>query len=134
MYAFGYIVDAVDWIGREGWRFLQDYEFCETSARWKHRKGDRRPPASLEDLNYQTGTLDYESRVCPVPLSDLGKYLAEADVLARAHADGCEQNVAVTPDLAPQQEALRWFALAGDRQSTNEMPIHRPGRRPPPET
>lgn len=131
---FSYIVDAVDWIGREGWRFLQDYEFCETTARWKHRNGDRRPPASLDDLDYQTGTLKYESRACGTPLPDLEEYLKEAEALAQAHADRCGQDDAVAPHFAPQREALRWFALAGDRQSTHEMPIHRPGSRTPPET
>jgi selenocysteine lyase/cysteine desulfurase len=130
---FNYIVDAVDWIGREGWRFLQDYEFCETTARWKHRNGDRRPPASLEDLDYQTGTLKYEPRGRRTPLLDLKDYLKEAEALAQAHAERCEQDGAAAPQFAPERDALRWFALAGDHRSTHEIPLHRPGYRTPPE-
>lgn len=111
---FSYIVDAIDWIASHGWRFLPAYAFCAATARWENRAGTGPEPASLEMLHYENGRLEYPSRRRVTPPPNLGKYLEEADALARALAKSGGEDAATAPVLAPQQEALRWFALAND--------------------
>ncbi|MDH5556867.1 MAG: aminotransferase class V-fold PLP-dependent enzyme, partial [Alphaproteobacteria bacterium] len=111
---FDYIVDAIDWIASHGWRFLDSYAFSAATARWENRAGNGRPPASLEELQYENGRLIYPSRRRATSPRKLETYLEEADALARAQIRPGETDAAATLALAPRQEALRWFAMAGD--------------------
>jgi len=110
---FDYIVEAIDWAGREAWRFLPDYTFDSKTGRWVHANAERSRETGLDDLRYRDGSLVYTSRRQSASEDVLSGYLAEAEQLARA------RNRARAPDaalvaLAPEQEALRWFSTAGD--------------------
>ena len=97
---FGYIVDAVDWIAGNGWRFLPAYAFCTATARWEHRERSGSPPFGLEDLRYENGRPAFPPRRRFASAPNLAQYLEEAGSLARA-AQGAE-DTAAAPALAPQ--------------------------------
>jgi selenocysteine lyase/cysteine desulfurase len=115
---FDYIVDAVDWVASNGWRFLPAYRFDAATARWENRERSGPPPFGLADLRYENGRPAFPPRRRFNAPPRLEEYLEEADSLARARAGQGTEDAAAAPALAPQQEALRWFAVAGDSSDT----------------
>jgi selenocysteine lyase/cysteine desulfurase len=109
---YRYILDAVEFVAREGWRLLPDYRFDARSGVWRHRAGGEPPLMRLHDVGYGPGRLEYRSQHATEPESALDGYLEEARAIAArsrpepAHG-GAE---ALDADL----EALRWFALPGE--------------------
>jgi len=106
-----YVVEAVRFIARDGWRFLPDYTFEPPTGRWRHRAGAVEPPLRLTDVTYDpaTGKMRYPRLLERAPESALAGYLAEAHQLAadRPGAPVDEPAVEVRPDF----DALRWFDL-----------------------
>ena len=49
---FGYIVDAVELVAREGWRLLPWYRFEPATGLWRHAAGSPEPPLSLHDVAF----------------------------------------------------------------------------------
>lgn len=112
---FQYVVDAVDRIGRYGWKFLPDYRFDAATGRWVHREAPALAIAHLGDLSYDSGGLHYPSHRAQLPESGLAATLAEADRLAAARgADAAapEHADAQPSTLTTDQEALRWFSVS----------------------
>ncbi|MCB2102577.1 MAG: hypothetical protein KDE22_16995, partial [Rhodobacterales bacterium] len=110
---FDYILEAVDWVGREGWRFLADYTFDAPSGRWFHGGAPAAEPARLADLCYGTGGLEYHSHRRRAPESDLAGYLDRARALA-AESAAHRPEPRPCAALPPETEPLRWFALPTD--------------------
>lgn len=108
---FEYIVEAIDFIGTDGWRFLPDYYFDPAVGCWHHKSVGIPETTGLVDLLYDNGFLEYVSRRRSAPETDLASYLDIARDLARSRPvdDNIEQKA-----LAPKQENLRWFALPND--------------------
>jgi hypothetical protein len=111
---FRYLLDAVDFVGHEAWRFLPDYDFDVASGRWVHRQPSTGTEAGLDDLRYEGGVLRYSSRrqsasedVLPGYLEDARRSAAERPRHEPAASGSSRQ-------LEPAQEALRWFATASD--------------------
>ena len=46
-----FIVDAVLFVARNGWKFLGDYRFDSTTGLWHHRAGPVEPPLRLADIS-----------------------------------------------------------------------------------
>jgi selenocysteine lyase/cysteine desulfurase len=105
---FGYIVEAVRLVARDGWRLLGDYRFDPASGLWRHHRGPVEPPLRLSQLSYDAdGVLVYPAHGETAPESQLEAYLTEARALlagARAAADG---EGSVNADF----DHLRWFDL-----------------------
>lgn len=97
-----YLLAAVEFVAREGWRFLPEYNFDPRTGQWTHDKG-RSNPASLDDLRYEQGR--------PVFLASSGvkqderaleSYLADAVRLA------AQRPKRAAPSLA-FDHPLKWF-------------------------
>jgi len=113
---FAFILDAVDLVATDGWRLLPFYQFEPASGLWRHRKPLADPPLSLDDIAYDSGTLEYgeSSRVQVHSDHVLATYLSEArrlfDGLATAPVTASADALIVTDDF----EHLRWFPLPSE--------------------
>jgi selenocysteine lyase/cysteine desulfurase len=113
---FQFIIEAVDLLAREGWRFLPHYSFDPVTGIWRHR--DARPGTALRlaDISYQSGKMSYRARHITEPESACREYLAEAERLIeqmrQAEARG-ESLGSTDVTLDEHLEPLRWFPLPG---------------------
>ncbi|MFT5232538.1 MAG: selenocysteine lyase/cysteine desulfurase [Candidatus Krumholzibacteriia bacterium] len=107
--AFLFIIAAIKFVARDGWRFLPDYHFCAKTGRWQHCDQDLGLNLRLEDIQYQGGHMQYVSDRVTESESAFAQYLTEAETLAADRA-GCQLSHAVC--LPPELEALRWFPMA----------------------
>ncbi len=109
---FTFIIEAVDFIAREGWRFLPDYAFDPVSGVWRHRNAAVATADGLGAISYVDGRLTWRTDRRTEPQSALAGYLDEARRLAAAHGDRGGR----PDDPAPsaEWESLRWFPLPGD--------------------
>nr|WP_197676323.1 aminotransferase class V-fold PLP-dependent enzyme [Nakamurella panacisegetis] len=109
---FGYLVEAVRLVAREGSRLLPDYRFDPGAGLWRHRLGPVEPPMRLGQISYTAdGEMRYPHQDDRAPESDLEKYLQQArEILARprAAADSAELD---RLSLPTDFEQLRWFDL-----------------------
>jgi selenocysteine lyase/cysteine desulfurase len=110
---FAFILDAVDLVARDGWRFLPDYRFDATSGMWRHRNGITEPPLSLGDIRYEDGLMRYAAHRHREPETRLAWYLDEARRLCREPMAGPGPGE-VEPSVGVDFEALRWFWLPGE--------------------
>ena len=107
---FSYLLEAVSLIAEHGWRLLPEYEFEPASGLWRHRDRRRARVASLHDVTYESGRMEYPSRHAAEPESAIRKYLRDAYELLEAGADST-QSVSDRPELTDDFESLRWFPL-----------------------
>ncbi len=116
---FGFIVDAVDFIAREGWRLLPHYDFDPVTGIWRHRGGLSDQGLSLYDISYCSGKMQYRSHQRTEPESAFVEYLEDAEKLARDMADPSSRTE-IPPGkpcvtfLEAELERLRWFPLPGE--------------------
>lgn len=103
---FSYILEAVALIAEHGWRLLPDYTFEPDTGLWRHREWRRSRTASLHDITYASGRMEYPSRHVTEPVAALRGYLKEGRALLERGAD-----VSVEPTPPLDFEALRWFPL-----------------------
>jgi selenocysteine lyase/cysteine desulfurase len=99
-----FVVDAVRFVAREGWRFLPDYTFDARGSTWRHR-GPR--PALRGLAGALAGALGESSAPVVLPEEARSDYLAEATALAMA------ARVPMAVEPVPFEE-LRWFWLPGE--------------------
>jgi selenocysteine lyase/cysteine desulfurase len=111
---FEFILKAVDWTAKEGWRLLPDYRFDAPSGQWRHRRWTPASVAGLDDLAYVDGELRYESHRAGAPVSALQGYLEDARRLAEEMSHTAGDRALEDPALAADLEALRWFTLPGE--------------------
>ncbi len=107
---FEFVLDAVVFVAREGWRFLPQYEFSPETSLWQHRTTAAAAPLRLHDVNYREGRLEYTdpNRTCAT--FDYDRYLDEARRLIRE----LPRDSAPAPDspcIDAEFERLRWFPL-----------------------
>ena len=108
---FQFLIEAIDLVATEGWRFLPLYRFCPRTGLWRHR--DARPESvmSLHDVDYGSGRMEFRSRHATEPESALHGYLAEARALV---ARAAQAEVEPAEALSEGFEALRWFPLPAE--------------------
>jgi selenocysteine lyase/cysteine desulfurase len=112
----GFIIKAVDFIAREGWRFLPDYDFDAVTGVWRHREDPRGANLRLTDISYCTGRMQYRAHHQTEPEAALADYLVAAEEMVECwqsdgtHAAGGTARVALEAELEP----LRWFPLPGE--------------------
>jgi selenocysteine lyase/cysteine desulfurase len=105
-----YIIDAVRFVARYGWKLLGHYRFDPVTGLWRHRDGLVDPPLRLTDLHYDDdGMLVYPRHAERATESDLSGYLEEAERIVAALGEAPAENLpaAVSPDF----DSLRWFDL-----------------------
>jgi selenocysteine lyase/cysteine desulfurase len=110
---FGFIIAAIDFIARDGWRFLPDYTFDAVTGIWRHRQVRAIEPLSLDQITYCSGRMAYRSHHRTEPESAFAGYLEQARRLATrppATADSTGWPAALPSEL----ESLRWFPLPGE--------------------
>ncbi len=110
---FGFILDAVDLVAREGWRLLPQYRFDPPTGLWQHSGGAAEPPLSLHDVRYEDGVMRYEAHRHREPETRLAAYLEEARSLLEAPPP--TPAAAMGPlDVDADFEHLRWFWLPSE--------------------
>ncbi|MEM1416247.1 MAG: aminotransferase class V-fold PLP-dependent enzyme [Myxococcota bacterium] len=113
----GFVIDAVRFVARHGWKFLPDYRFDATTGTWAHHRSGAFPGAggSLFDVGYGSGRMEYPARHASEPESVLPRYLEAAPTVLedalRGYGDLPE--LEGSPGRA-DFEALRWFPLPGE--------------------
>jgi selenocysteine lyase/cysteine desulfurase len=117
---YRFIIDAVDFIAREGWQLLPHYEFDPVSGIWRHLQGLSDGGLRLEDISYCTGKMQYRSHQRTEPESAFAEYLEDAERVVKDMADlapqaGLPDGEAVASVLDKELEPLRWFPLPGER-------------------
>jgi selenocysteine lyase/cysteine desulfurase len=106
---FGYIVDAVDLIAREGWKLLPLYRFDPVTGLWHHRTAQPEEPPSLRDA-----LAGERRRPQSAPESVLpGQLRAARRIIAAAGARGDDGRVD-DPILSEEFERIRWFPLPSE--------------------
>jgi len=120
---FSFILDAVDFVAREGWKFLSLYRFSADTGLWSHKGWERRAvkrPGDfgranmrLTDVTFHQGGIDFPHTHAKSDDSAFAGYLEQAQELAdRLAAEGGSIEAHVPLDA--NFEALRWFPLPGD--------------------
>jgi len=108
---FEFITEAVNLVATHGWKLLPWYRFDTSTAEWIHVDGRGAAPFSLNDVDYSSGSLEFDAHPQHVPDTELARYLAEARTLFES----------IDPTTGPQQppveatasfEDLRWFLLS----------------------
>ncbi len=114
---FQFILDAVNLLAHEGWRFLPHYTFCPVTGIWRHREARPGTALRLTDISYQSGKMAYRSRHITEPETAFAEYLSEAQgIIERLKAEAVPE-VGQTC-LEEGLERLRWFPLPGDGQES----------------
>jgi selenocysteine lyase/cysteine desulfurase len=104
-----YVIQAVRFVARDGWRFLPDYRFDPANGLWRHSGGLVEPPLRLSQLHYDDqGRLTYPRHADRAAETELARYLDEAMVLA-----GCRDGAGLSDQgtVSADFDELRWFDL-----------------------
>ncbi len=111
---FEFLLSAVDWTAREGWRLLPDYRFDAATGRWRHHRGEDASVMGLEDLSYPNGRLQYPSHSAELPETALAGYIEDAERLSSSAASEAASRILEETVLEPELEDLRWFVLPSE--------------------
>jgi hypothetical protein len=107
---FQYIVGAVDLVAAEGWKLLPYYRFSVDTGLWRHRDHQPGSQLGLDQLSFEGGRLDYDSKQLSVGEEALPGYLDQAHQII-AEAERRFDGDAARPALPEDLERLRWFPL-----------------------
>jgi selenocysteine lyase/cysteine desulfurase len=127
---FAYIVDAIHFLAAEGWKLLPLYRFDPFSGLWHHESGRPRPPLTLHDISFASGTLEFRGPRATEPEHVLGRYLEEAREIIRTIEASPPHTAARDPTTTPDFEEVRWFPLPSEALTSlhADSPTH-PERR-----
>ncbi|RYV50438.1 aminotransferase class V-fold PLP-dependent enzyme [Pengzhenrongella frigida] len=113
-----YLIDAVDLLGSDGWRLLDEYGFEPATGLWRHATRPAEPPLRLSDIRYASdGSMTYPRDDRRAPVTALPGYLAEARrILAAATptppaAPGARPVGSPTSCPGQSDPGLNWFEL-----------------------
>lgn len=107
-----YLIQAVDLVATDGWRFLPDYTFDPHTGLWRHRRQPAEPPLRLSMVCFTEPNLLATSVPQPTaPESALGDYLDQARALAAQRRDVSLAEDGPATGLSSEFEHLRWFEL-----------------------
>ena len=71
-------LEAVHLVADQGWKLLPLYRFDPYTGLWHHESGRPRPPLTLHDVSFASGTLEFRGPRATEPESALAGYLDEA--------------------------------------------------------
>jgi len=106
---FGFILDAVELVARDGWRLLPQYRFDAELGLWRHHAGLVEPPLSLGGIDYAGGRMAYSAHRHREPEARLAAYLDDARALLSAPPAAPPPGPPLV--VGPDFDALRWFIL-----------------------
>lgn len=106
-----FILDAIHFVGDEGWRFLPHYRFDPVTALWRHRRPLAGPPLSLYDIDYSSGSMSFRRRPEFHSDEDLVGYLDAARTIAADLETAGPPEPLGPPAVTADFEHLRWFPL-----------------------
>jgi len=105
-----FILDAVHLVAEGGWKLLPYYRFSVDSGLWRHHGHQLTREFGLDDLRFDSGGLEYRSRLLTEPEDALAGYLEHARrIIAEAEAEFSGEGESAT--LPEGLERLRWFPL-----------------------
>ncbi len=107
---FSFILKAVDFVAREGWKFLALYRFAPDTGLWSHKDWEHHASMRLHDVKFTAGGVTFPHRHAKANECALAGYLDYAEKLAASlpeDASGCCES----PGVGEHFEALRWFPL-----------------------
>jgi selenocysteine lyase/cysteine desulfurase len=105
-----FILDAVHLVAEGGWKLLPYYRFSVDSGLWRHHGHQLTREFGLDDLRFDSGGLEYRSRLLTEPEDALAGYLEHARrIIAEAEAEFSDAGESAT--LPEGLERLRWFPL-----------------------
>jgi len=112
---FEFLLEAIHFIAREGWKLLPHYRFCPDTGLWHHRRGQPEAAMRLADVTYRSGKMEYRSRHATEPESALQTYVEDARRIV-ADAVASFAGLAAPGDALPNDdfEHLRWFPLPAE--------------------
>jgi selenocysteine lyase/cysteine desulfurase len=114
---FEFILEAVHIVAREGWRLLDEYDFCPKTGLWTHHRGLGTEPLSLRDVEFGAAGMSYPQHRVFAHEDQLSEYLERArEILATARPGERSKVAAPTEDF----EHLRWFPLPGEAEAGSE--------------
>jgi selenocysteine lyase/cysteine desulfurase len=112
---FQFILDAVNLLAHEGWRFLPHYDFDPVTGIWRHKDSRLGAALRLHDVCYKSGKMSYRAHHITEPESAFAEYLSAAqgviEELKAMGDDGGECH-----KLDEELERLRWFPLPGEKR------------------
>jgi selenocysteine lyase/cysteine desulfurase len=111
---FDYVVEAVHLLASDGWKLLPLYRFDPYTGLWHHASGRPRPPLTLHDVSFASGTLEFQGPRATKPESALPRYLEEARRIIREVETTRPREPLRDPTVTPEFESVRWFPLPGE--------------------
>jgi selenocysteine lyase/cysteine desulfurase len=112
---FEFMLEAVDFVAREGWRFLPLYRFSPMTGLWDHMDWQHIASMRLGDVRYRHGRLEFPHAHLEADESAFADYLDRARRLAAELAAASPPAVGdPATGLSPEFERLRWFVLPGE--------------------
>ena len=106
---FSFILAAVHLVADEGWRMLPRYTFDPATALWNHVEARHGSVLGLDDVAFTPDGLVHPDRRRTEPVERLVDYLADARALLAGASPALVP--LESPELTPDFERLRWFAL-----------------------
>lgn len=120
---FDFVLRAVDFVAREGWKLLPHYTFLPETNEWQHGKNSRKLPGRkwLGDITFTAKGINYPKRIPEkATVDDLPAYLEEAQRQVRQAVVDYERTNMVETLEAEQQmlrddaEEVRWFVYPSE--------------------
>ncbi|TNE47217.1 MAG: aminotransferase class V-fold PLP-dependent enzyme [Deltaproteobacteria bacterium] len=124
---FNFVLRAVHFVAKEGWKLLPHYSFEPRSGQWRHRRGRPKPPMCLTEISYANGKMEYPSHHSTAPASVLESYFAKAQAIIDGVCQESRELSLGDKPLPKDFEALRWFSLpeeALDELQGEEAAVH----------
>jgi hypothetical protein len=90
------------------------YRFDPFTGLWHHESGRPRPPLTLHDVSFASGTLEFHGPRATEPESALARYLEEARQIIRAVEAAPPPGPGHDPTLTPEFDRIRWFPLPSE--------------------
>ena len=113
---FAFILEAVDYVAREGWKFLALYRFSPDTGLWRHKDWEHRANMRLRDVEFRADGVAFPHSHVKTDESALAGYLESAKKLAAklpATSSDCGEKL----DVGIHFESLRWFPLPSEGQA-----------------
>jgi selenocysteine lyase/cysteine desulfurase len=120
---FDFVLKAVDFVARLGWKLLPHYTFMAETNEWQHGKNARKLPGRkwLGDISFSAAGIKYPKRIPEkATLDSLPAYMEEAERQVREAVIDYERSNLVESLEAEQQmlrddaEEVRWFVYPSE--------------------
>ncbi|MCP4448564.1 MAG: hypothetical protein GY811_24990 [Myxococcales bacterium] len=103
----------MDFVARQGWKFLSLYRFAADTGLWQHKDWEHRANMRLRDVEFRADGVAFPHSHVKTDQSALVGYLERAQVLADkmpTETSGCCDPL----DVGVHFESLRWFPLPNE--------------------